>query len=371
MTTPDLTDWLFDQALPRWSTNGFDQKHGGFFDALGFDGAPLETMPKRMRVQARQAFSFCYAAKHGWQGEALTLADKTFEFLFSKYWHRDGGFMFSVERDGAPQDDRRESYEQAFALLALASAYELKPDTQYLDWIKQILAFLDQLADPAIGGFQESVAATLPRRQNPHMHLLESFLALYEATGDRDYLTRADKIFTLFQTSFFDATSGTLGEYFDAHLQPAQNHLGDTVEPGHHFEWIWLLEKFRQHTDEPVGDVQTALFEFATRHGVDAATHLAFDEVSRTGQIRLDTKRLWPQTEHIKALMSFYRRTGDQTYLDKAGHVATALKTHYFDVGQGLWRDKLEPDNSCLDEVSPASSLYHIIIAVMDMKRRP
>jgi len=369
MTSPDLNHWLFDQALPRWSTSGFDEKHGGFFDALRFDGSAAETLPKRMRVQARQIFSFCFAAKHGWPGDALPLADRTFEFLFAHYWHEDGGFMFTVERDGTPHDDRRESYEQAFALLALAAAYELQPDTQYLDWVGKILGFLDELADAKIGGFQESANGGLPRRQNPHMHLLEAFLALYEATGDATYLARADKIFDLFQTSFFDATSGTLGEYFDENLRPAQNHLGDTVEPGHHFEWIWLLEKFRRHTDEPVGEAQDALLDFAASHGIDGATNLAFDEVSRSGQIRIDTKRLWPQTEHIKALMSFYRRTQDEAYLHKAEQVSAALHQHYFDVGLGLWRDKLEADNSCHDELSPASSLYHIIIALMDLKQ--
>lgn len=369
MTPPDLDHWLFHQALPRWSTSGFDQKHGGFFDALRFDGSPVETLPKRMRVQARQAFSFCFAAKHGWAGDALSLADRTFEFLFANYWHDEGGFIFTVARDGTPHDTRRDSYEQAFALLALAAAYELKADTQYLDWTAQILGFLDELADSTFGGFQESASGGLPRRQNPHMHLLEAFLALYEATGDKAYLARAEKIFTLFQTSFFDATSGTLGEYFDENWQPAQNHLGETVEPGHHFEWVWLLEKLQRHTDAPVSEAQDALMDFATSHGVDGATHLVFDELSRNGQIRLDTKRLWPQTEHIKALMSFYRRTQDKAYLHKAGDVADALNRHYFDVGSGLWRDKLEADNSSGDEMSPASSLYHIILALIDMKQ--
>ena len=368
MTSFDHTDWLFNAALPIWSTSGVDQDYGGVFDALRFDGTPAKQMPKRMRVQARQAFSFCTAVKHGWTGDGLALADQIFEFLFAHYWHADGGFMFTVERDGTPHDQRRESYEQAFALLALAAAYDLKPDSHYLEWAEKILNFLDRLADPQAGGFQESDTASLPRRQNPHMHLLEAFLALYEATGEMVYLERAERIFTLFETYFLESASGTLSEYFDENFQPAPNHLGDVIEPGHHFEWIWLLEKFSRHSGEPVSGAQDALFTFATQYGVDNASNLAFDEVSRSGQIKLHTKRLWPQTEYIKALMSFYRRTGDQAYVDKAGHVAAALNRHYFDVGRGLWRDKLEADNTCLDEISPASSLYHIIIALTDLK---
>ena len=33
--------WLFDETLPLWSTKGVDDIHGGFHEALGFDGSPL------------------------------------------------------------------------------------------------------------------------------------------------------------------------------------------------------------------------------------------------------------------------------------------------------------------------------------------
>ena len=53
-----------------------------------------------------------------------------------------------------------------------------------------------RLADAQQGGFFEEFApgragAKLPRRQNPHMHLLEAVLALHAATVEKNWLRRA------------------------------------------------------------------------------------------------------------------------------------------------------------------------------------
>ena len=35
---------------------------------------------------------------------------------------------------------------------------------------------------------------------------------------------------------------------------------------------------------------------------------------------------------------------------------------------QGLWRDKRRPDGSFVDEPAPASSLYHLVVAILELK---
>ena len=34
--------WLFEETLPLWSTAGVDRVHGGFHEALAFDGSAAE-----------------------------------------------------------------------------------------------------------------------------------------------------------------------------------------------------------------------------------------------------------------------------------------------------------------------------------------
>ena len=75
-------------------------------------------------------------------------------------------------------------------------------------------------ADPH-GGFAEDRGGRLPRRANPHMHLLESALA-WVALDDEDRAWRrmADAVATCIE-KFIDPASGALREFFAADWSPA------------------------------------------------------------------------------------------------------------------------------------------------------
>ena len=53
--------------------------------------------------------------------------------------------------------------------------------------------------------------------------------------------------------SFIDAHNGALHEFFDADWNPAPGIEGRIVEPGHQFEWAWLLLRWAggKHRDAP------------------------------------------------------------------------------------------------------------------------
>src|SRR5260370_15710217 len=93
------------------------------------------------------------------------------------------------------------------------------------------------------GGFREDPRGTMPRRQNPHMHLLEACLALAEATSDRRWIERAAALASLMRDRFFDRQTGSLIEFLSDDLRPdAKRGVGR--EPGHQFERIWLYGVF-------------------------------------------------------------------------------------------------------------------------------
>ena len=61
----------------------------------------------------------------------------------------------------------------------------------------------------------------LPRRQNPHMHLLEALLALHVATSEKNWLRRAGVLVDLFRRRLVDPATGALIEFFTADWQQA------------------------------------------------------------------------------------------------------------------------------------------------------
>src|SRR5262249_55423778 len=153
------------------------------------------------------------------------------------------------ERGGAPADERKELYAHAFAVFALAHYARALGETQALDEARGVLALLrERVSAPAGGWFEcadrDWAPLASPRLQNPHMHLLEALLALDEVAPDPDARGMADEIFALCADRFVDRAQGCLGERFDARWRPLADAEARQVEPGHHFEWVWLLHAY-------------------------------------------------------------------------------------------------------------------------------
>jgi mannose/cellobiose epimerase-like protein (N-acyl-D-glucosamine 2-epimerase family) len=97
--------------------------------------------------------------------------------------------------DGAVLNPLRDTYDHAFLLLALVTIYALEPDAQIRAEIDSLTAFLEAQLRERNGGFLEGWPATMPRRQNPHMHLFEATIAVYDATYDAEFQNRAGELF--------------------------------------------------------------------------------------------------------------------------------------------------------------------------------
>ncbi|MGE0256972.1 MAG: AGE family epimerase/isomerase [Alphaproteobacteria bacterium] len=369
-----LQAWLVDSALPLWATAGVDPR-GGFVEALALDGTPMPELPRRLRVQARQLYVYSHAAVLGWPGagdgpDPLATARQGFAFLTRHYWHPEGGFRFAVARDGRPTDDRRELYEQAFALLALAWYGRASGDPTAAAWIDRTLAFIDgALADPTHGGFREGAPppADGVRRQNPHMHLFEAMLALHATTGEARFLDRARVLFALLRDRFVDRRSGALREHFASDWTPRP---GDTLEPGHHFEWTWLLDRYEAASGEPTATLRDGLCAFAHRHGIDD-DGLAFDGVAADGALKAGTKRLWVQTEAIKAELTRHE-AGAPDAAARIERLIDGLFARYLaapGVAPGAWQDHIRRDGVGFATSAPASSLYHLFVMASEVAR--
>lgn len=359
-----VSHWLFEETLPLWSTAGVDERHGGFHEALGFDGSSL-VKPKRMRTMARQVYAFAVAKQRGWSGPADRLIAHGIEFMKNGRTDR-GGWVRTLSVDGTVVDPCEDAYDHACVLLALAHAHQAgHPDALALG--EETFAFLDaHLEDERLTGFLETSDGTELRRTNPHMHLLEAFLAWHTATGERSHLRRAARIIDLFRGHFFDADSWTLGEYFDDAWNPAAGEQGQWTEPGHHFEWASLLVEFAAKSR------QAALIPFARKlyasaiaNGLNRSTGLAYGAVSRQG-LPLDlVSRSWPQAEAVKAAIALDGTGGPDLKPEIEARVGRLFRWHIDPAPLGLWIDRIDEKGRAIATEAPASIFYHLVTALM------
>jgi len=359
--------WLHEQAWPLWLEHGVDWQRRGFLEHLDSGTLTCSADFRRLRVAARQTYVFSVAASQGFAG-ARDAVELGLEFLKGPARLREGGFAWRFDLDNKPIDVTRDLYDHAFVLLAFATAASVaKRESMRAEALGLIDYIVATFRHPR-GGFEESVPPAQPRRQNPHMHLLEAVLAAHEAFGDAVFLDHARELVDLFLDRFFQTDDGALPEFFDEDLVPVREHAKYLIEPGHHFEWVWLLDRYAKAASSAGKPVRSeivgttsALLRFADGFGVDAAKGLVVDGVWRDGSLQSGGFRLWPQTERIKG--EIRRESGAA----EACCTAFAGLWRLLDgVRPGLWRERVNPDGSWAVSPSPATSLYHLTAALTD-----
>lgn len=340
--------WLKDAALPLWSTEGLDAARGSFQEAISLDGRHTSGL-RRARVQARQIWVFATAAAAGWGDAYGPVAHRAFDFYRDHYRRPDGLFAFSADEEGRVSDPTPALYEQAFSLLAMAALEAIEPGGLVGD-ARRTRTGLDALRHPA-GGFRE--AGGRPFQANAQMHLFEAALA-WEEAGDGSWAEVSDELAELALTCFIASDGGFLWEFFDDGWRPLDEHAGGLIEPGHQFEWAWLLDRWGRRRGNANAQAAARTLYQRGRQGVDRAREVAVGALWSDTSVREPLARLWAQSEHLRAALTFGSKA---EALGAVRGLAAYLETP----ARGLWRDKLEADGAFVEEPAPATSLYHLV----------
>lgn len=370
--------WFRNQAMPLWTTAGVDLAQGGFAEKLDVHGQPVDE-PRRTRVVARQLYVWAVAEGLGWPHDTSKLIAHGLDFLLQRLLQADGTFASSVTPQGQVVNAQFDLYEQAFALFAMATVYRRRPEAHadLLAVSARLLSVLRAGWGHPLGGFEENQPRTLPLRANPHMHLFEAALqwaeALHgagaDATEQAPWWALADELAELALARMVDAPSGLLTELFDGDWHPLPGADGSLVEPGHQFEWGWLLVRWGRHRGR--ADALAAaqrMVELAELRGVCAERGVAINSMGTDGQWRDAHAKLWPQTERIKAWAIMASQASDTTQAARSlGHCSAAiagLMAYLTRPLAGGWYESRDASGAWSPEPVRASSLYHIVCAL-------
>ncbi len=359
--------WL-TRALSVWAARAWDARRGGFVEQLDLDGRPDAEAVRRVRVQARQIYTFSAALGLGLLPEetARPLILNGLDYVHARTKSPAGGFHHRLTPGGEPADTRRDFYDAAFMALAGVQAWKASGEPAGLELMREAFGFIEEALSDAAGlGWIEGREAdgsvvSGPRRANPHMHLLEASLAAHRLAGEAGALDRARRIVDLFEGRFFHGPSGAVIEFLDAELNPAGGHQGRIAEPGHCYEWAVLLAEFERADGRDLVSWRRRLVGFADRFGRDPVSGFARNAVLFDGTVIDGARRLWPQLEMLRARLV-------QPECAEPGEAALLLHrlmTGYLSDGpEGGWMDAYDEAGTASAGAVPASMLYHFMTA--------
>jgi mannose-6-phosphate isomerase len=190
-------------------------------------------------------------------------------------------------------------------------------------------------------------------------------MSVYRATSDDRYLEKATHIARTLFPVFMDSDDGVLREYFTEELRVDGDR--NEIEPGHMFEWVWLLNTYETFARHDTSDDRNALYARAEQLGPDPKFHgFVSNEVDIAAPGARGPKRLWPQLEYLRA-SCVQAREGNAHAEDMIPALINAIFETYLKTDvEGLWVDEFDERGAPIAQAVPASILYHLFEAVLE-----
>ncbi len=364
-----LHEWMTEASWPLWSEGG-RHPSSRFYEVLEFDGAPRLSVESRVRTQARQVFSFALANERRWNDErSAAIVKNGLPALLSSGLGSDGiaGRLMDIET-GELLDGTADLYDTAFCLLAIAQSRAIVGADAADSLADTLLSSVDAKLRYEDGrGYRETLPVGEARLQNPHMHFFESLLAYFEKSGRSEVRDRAEDVFGFVSRTFFDEKAAIVRESASDDGSDATSGY----DPGHSMEWVWLLGYRARLGNEALPDFAYALYDRACdAHRMHGWTclYLADSNEAIDG-----SARLWSQTETLKGHLCI-AELGDTRAADVAIRSATECAREILDFwlqsdAPGGWLDHFDPDRKLIADGMPASTGYHLYLAIAQLMR--
>ena len=387
MALPSHQNWLLRQAEALFA---FFERHiinplGGFYDlddagwpaapGYGAGGEPIRYLFSTARI----VHAFAIAHLMGRPG-ADVIVNHGMDFLWER--HRDtqhGGYDWGVGY-GGPADTTKQAYGHAFVLLAASSAKVAgHPDADRL--LADVRAVIgERFWEPKFGAAAEEFTCDWQpcsdyRGQNSNMHLTESLMAAFEATGDTTFLRMAESIADLIIHRYAAASSWRVPEHFTADWRIDRAYAGSPMlrpygtTPGHSLEWSRLLLQLWELDGRKLDwlpHCAKALFAQATADGWDKNSGGFYYTLDWNGASLVRDRYWWPLCEGVGAAAFLNAIDGDPVYEFWYRRIWSFIAARFIDHENGGWRAQL--DDSLKPSAGPffgKVDIYHSLQACL------
>ncbi|KAI2691888.1 AGE family epimerase/isomerase [Pseudomonas sp. TNT3] len=338
-----------DVIVPLWQGPGWNAELALPYEALDADHQPLP--PQRYRAMACARQLYLFSSLIGQVPAAEERAEALFRSL-QQHFHdaEHGGWFYSIDPQGAPLDQRKDLYTHAFILFACAHYWDKVRDpsaesvlNRALDVITQRFATGDGLYEASLERDWSSLNSG--PLQNPLMHLAEAFLATLSAREDAVVQEALVELCTAMQQRFIDPQHGVL-------MEKPLGAVDNWFEPGHQFEWYFLLESSALLRGSALHTSLDRAFSLTEQWGVHQQSGAVQAMLDLDGHIKDATQRIWAQAEYLRALTL---RPDAEAAVQRQ---LLALQQHFLHAGG--WYECRDEQGEVSRKDMPSTTPYHL-----------
>jgi mannose/cellobiose epimerase-like protein (N-acyl-D-glucosamine 2-epimerase family) len=340
-----------DVIVPLWQGPGWNADMALPYEALDAEHQPLP--PQRYRAMACARQLYLFASLIGQVPAAEERAAALFRSL-QRHFHdaEHGGWFYSIDPQGAPLDQRKDLYTHAFILFACAHYWDKVREPLVESVLNAALKVIARRFSTGDGLYEASLDRDWSLLgsgplQNPLMHLAEAFLAVLSVREDIAVERALVELCTAMQKRFIDSQHGVL-------MEKPLGSVDNWFEPGHQFEWFFLLESSALLRGSKLHASLERAFAFTEQMGVDQQSGAvrAMLDFGADGSSRDATQRIWAQAEYLRALT--LRPNSEATVLRQL----QALQQRFLHAGG--WHECRDEHGEVSRRDMPSTTPYHL-----------
>ena len=342
---------FLDVIVPLWQGPGWNADMALPYEALDAEHQPLP--PQRYRAMACARQLYLFSSLIGQVPATEERAAALFRSL-QQHFHdaEHGGWFYSVDPQGAPLDQRKDLYTHAFILFACAHYWDKVREPRVESVLNAALEVVAQRFATGDGLYEASLdrdwsSLESGPLQNPLMHLAEAFLATLSVREDVAVQDALVELCTAMQKRFIDPQHCVL-------MEKPLGAVDNWFEPGHQFEWYFLLESSSLLRGSTLHASLERAFAFTEQLGVDQQTGAvrAMLDLEPDSPPRDATQRIWAQAEYLRALT--LRPDSEAAVLRQL----QALQQH--SLHKGGWYECRDENGDVTRRDMPSTTPYHL-----------
>lgn len=389
---------LSQKIIPFWLKRAVDGVYGGYLTSFDKNGNPDTDESKYLTTQSRMLWGFSrllpYASEED-RPKMAAAARQGYSFLMDHFWDKEqGGFFWKLTRDAKVLEPAKLIYGQSFALYALSEFAIAFQHQDALDVATETFSLLQTFAaDTCYGGYYENLERDW--RPSPcgdfagdrksldiHMHLMEAFTRLYEASQQEVHKRKLLEVIQLILHHMVDKQHSYGCNQFTLDFQRipaigikrtwnAERESGesltdplDTTSYGHNVELSWLLDRAGRalgtHSDSQLS-VMEGLLSHALLYGYDYQHGGVYRDGLDNQPATVTDKEWWQNFEAMVGFYNGYLRFGREDCKQAFLGTWAFNKRYFMNMEVGESRQLLKADGTPLVENlgNPWKGIYH------------